>query len=123
MHRALTAVAGALGPGGVLAIDLLDLAWGDTRRNAEPQATVTDDYAIFSRYSLPAPDTYVRDMTTFVPAGDGRWRRDDEHHENVLVDTSAVPGVLATVGVTVEVGSAFGAERLPPGLVTIVSRG
>ena len=98
VHRALTAVAGALRPGGVLAIDLLDLAWGEARRDAEPQATVTDDYAIVSRYSLPAPDTYVRDMTTFVPAGNGRWRRDDEHHENVLVDTSAVPGVLAAAG-------------------------
>jgi hypothetical protein len=74
VHRALTAIARALRPSGVLAIDLLDLAWGDARRNAEPQATVTDDYAIFSRYGLPAPDSYVKDMTTFVPAGDGRWR-------------------------------------------------
>ena len=123
VHRALTAVAGALRPGGVLAIDLLDLAWGDARRNAEPRATVTENYAIFARYSLPAPDTYVRDMTTFVPAGDGYWRRDDERHANVLVDTSAVPGVLAAVGVTAEAGTAFGAERLPPGLVTIIGRG
>lgn len=30
---------------------------------------------------------------------DGSWRRDDESHENLLVDTSQVPGLLAEHGV------------------------
>jgi hypothetical protein len=31
--------------------------------------------------------------------------------------------VLASAGLTAEVGTAFGAEQLPPGLVTVISRG
>ena len=33
-------------------------------------------------------------MTTFVRQEDGSWRRDDERHDNVLIDTSKVPELL-----------------------------
>ena len=68
------------------------------------------------RSSSPAPEVFVRDVTTFVPDGAGAWRRSQEHHENVLVDTSAIPALLAAHGVTATVRSAFGAAELPPGL-------
>ena len=59
-------------------------------------------------------------MTTFVRDPDGSWRRDDERHENVMVDTARVPALLAAEGVDVEVRRSFGTEQLPVGLRTIV---
>ncbi len=59
-------------------------------------------------------------MTTFVRNDDGTWRRDDEHHDNVLIDTSRVPALLAEHGVDAKVGRSFGSEELPIGLHTII---
>ena len=61
-------------------------------------------------------------MTTFVRNADGSWRRDDERHDNVMVDTPKVPALLAPDGVDVEVRASFGAETLPVGLRAIVGR-
>jgi hypothetical protein len=61
-------------------------------------------------------------MTTFVRNDDGTWRRDDEHHSNVLVDTGRLPEVLAGEGVDAEVRSSFGTEVLPVGLRVLVGR-
>jgi SAM-dependent methyltransferase len=120
VERALLAAAGALRPGGVLAIDLLDLAWGQARRDAPDTARVTDDWALFTRYSLPEPDRYVRELTTFVRGDDGCWRRDDERHDNVLFDTSTLPALLAGHGLDVTVATGFGTEQLPTGLIALI---
>jgi SAM-dependent methyltransferase len=120
VQRALVAVAGALRPGGVLAIDLCDLAYGRARRATPDVARVGDDWAIISRLSVPQPDRCVREITTFVRAADGCWRRDDERHDNVLVDTAQVPALLADHGLQVAVGTSFGSEELPEGLMTVV---
>ena len=48
-----------------------------------------------------------------------RWRRDSEHHENVLADTSGLPALLREHGVTATAGSSFGAEELPTGMVAV----
>lgn len=122
IDRALASIAGALVPGGVLAIDLLDRRYGDARRDAPPYARVEDDWALVTRSESPAPDRFVRHITTFVATGDGSWRRDDERHENVLVDTAEVPGVLAARGVEAQVSASFGEERLPDGLRAITGR-
>lgn len=119
VDRALVAMAAALRPGGVLAIDLCDLEWGTIREGAETYGRVGPDYAVITEYSAPAPEVFVRDITTFVPAGAGAWRRSSEHHENVLVDTSRIPGLLAGHGVDAAVRSSFGTEQLPPGLRTV----
>jgi SAM-dependent methyltransferase len=118
--RALVAMAGALRPGGVLAIDLCDLRYGQARRNSSDLARVTEDWAIISRMSIPQPDVCVREITTFVRTDDGSWRRDDERHDNILIDTAQVPTLLADHGLEVVVGTSFGAEELPVGLVTVV---
>jgi hypothetical protein len=60
-------------------------------------------------------------ITTFVPDGHGAWRRDSEHHENVLVDTSGLPALLREHGVTATVGSSFGTEELPTGMVAVTA--
>jgi len=59
-------------------------------------------------------------MTTFVRNDDGSWRRDDERHDNVLIDTTRVPAFLATHGVEARVAASFGAEELPTGLCALI---
>jgi SAM-dependent methyltransferase len=119
VDAALTALAGALRPGGVLALDILDLDYGQIREGEPPIARVEEDWAIITEFSTPAPDRFVRDITTFVADGAGAWRRGGEHHENVLVDTSRIPALLAGHGVRASVGTAFGDAELPAGLRSV----
>jgi SAM-dependent methyltransferase len=116
VDRALVAMAGALRPGGVLAIDVCDLAFGQIGPGADSSGRAGEDWAVITCYSRPAPDRFVRDITTFVPDGRGGWRRGSERHENILVDTSRIPALLAEHGVDAAVGTRFGAEDLPTGL-------
>jgi len=125
VHRALVAAARALRPGGILAIDLCDLEWGATRVDRPPEVRVTDDWVLTTRFSVPSPDRYLREMTTFVRDAAGNWHRDDETHVQVNVDTARIPELLANEGLTAEVRSSFGTtpdEELPVGLVAIVAR-
>lgn len=116
IDRAIVAMAQALRPAGVLAFDICDLSWGAVRRGAIPQGRVGPDWAIITEFSVPAPDRFVRELTTFLPNGDGSWRRDFERHENVLIDTGQLPARLETLGISARVGDAFGDERHPEGL-------
>lgn len=120
IERGLIAGARAVRPGGVLAIDLCDLEWARTRAGERPIGWVGDDWALVTEFSVPAPDRFVRQMATFVRQEDGSWRRGDERHENVLVDTARVPELLASAGVEASVRESFGDEELPAGLVAIV---
>ena len=119
-RRALAGIAGALRPGGVLAIDLCDVEWGAARIGQPPQLWRGDGWFLVTETSVPAPDCYVREMTTFLRNTDGTWRRDDEVHHNVLLDTASVPALLAEHGVDAEVRRSFGDESLPVGLVAVV---
>ena len=116
VNRALVGMAEALRPGGVLAIDICDLQFGRLRAGQDTSGRVGPDWAVIAEYSTPAPDTFVRDITTFVPDRAGLWRRNSERHENVLVDTSLIPALLGAHGVAARVGSAFGTAKLPPGM-------
>jgi SAM-dependent methyltransferase len=116
VDRALVAMAGALRPGGVLAIDICDLEFGRVRAGEDNAGRVGPDWAVITQFSAPAPDKFVRDATTFVPDGSGAWRRSSERHENVLVDTSLIPALLGSHGMAATVGSSFGAAELPPGM-------
>jgi hypothetical protein len=122
IRRGLVALADALLPGGLLAVDLCDLEWGTARRGAVAQGRVGDDWAIVTRFSQPAPDRFDRDLTTFVRGADGSYRREDEHHGNVLIDTSLVPALLREHGVRATIGGSFNddAHPLPVGLRSIV---
>jgi SAM-dependent methyltransferase len=120
IDRALVALARSLRPGGVLAIDLCDLAWGRARIDAPPVVRRAEDWALMTEYEMPSPERFVRRMTTFVRNPDGTWRRDDELHDNVLVETSAVPALLALHGIDATVRPSFGDEELPAGLVAVV---
>ena len=124
VDRALVAVAGALRPGGVLALDLCDLSYGEARWDAPNVGRVEDDWALVAEYASPAPDRFVRRITVFTRNDDGSWRRDDERHENVLVDTAKVPELLGRHGVRARVAAGFGPGehegRLPVGLHAIL---
>jgi SAM-dependent methyltransferase len=122
IDRALTAIARALRPGGLFAIDICDLAYGQARQDAPSTARVHDDWAIITRVSRPAANRFVRHITTFVRNGDGSWRRDDETHRNVLIDTARAPALLAAKGIQVTVASAFGTEQLPDGLRVLIGQ-
>ena len=122
VDRALVDIAGALRPGGVLAIDLCDLDWGEARREASGAGRMGDGWAIVTEFSVPRPDRFVRQIATFLRNADGSWRRDDERHDNVLIDTARVPGLLAKHGVEATVDASFGSEGLPAGLYAIKGR-
>jgi SAM-dependent methyltransferase len=116
VDRALVAMAAALRPGGVLAIDICDLEYGRVRPRPYSMGRAGLDWAVITAFSTPAPEVFVREITTFVPDGAGAWRRGDERHENVLVDTSQIPALLGSHGVTASVRSAFGDAELPRGI-------
>jgi len=120
VDRALVAIAGALRPGGVLAIDICDLEFGRVRAGEDTIGRAGPDWAVITEFSTPAPDKFVRDITTFVPDAAGGWRRGGERHENVLVDTSLIPALLGGYGVAATVGTAFGDAELPPGLRAVM---
>jgi SAM-dependent methyltransferase len=122
VDRALVAAANALRAGGVFAIDLCDLRWGEAFGSRPNFGQASDDWALISEFSLPRPNQFVREMTTFVRVEGNTWRRDEERHDNVLIDTSRVPELLAEHGLEVRVGESFGDEELPEGLVTIIGR-
>ena len=122
IHRALAAAAGALRTGGVLALDLCDLSYGEHGSDTARVGWAGDDWALVTAYSRPQPDRFVREMSAFVRTEDGTYRRDDERHDNVLIDTAPLPDMLAALGVEAEVRPSFGAQPLPEGLVAIVGR-
>ncbi len=121
IDRAFVAVAEALRAGGVLAVDICDLEFAERRRDT-PTGRACEEWAIVTEIDVPAPNRYVRRMAAFVRNDDGTWRRDDEVHDNVLVDTAAIPALLAAHGVEATVGVAFGTEELPGGLRTVIGR-
>jgi SAM-dependent methyltransferase len=120
IDRALVAIANALRPDGMMAIDLCDLDWAEARLDAPSRGWVGEDWAIVTKFSVPSPNRFVRQMATFVRNDDGSWRRDDERHDNVLIDTSRVPALLADHGVEATIGTSFGTESLPAGLRTVI---
>ncbi len=120
IDRAFVAAAEALRPGGVLAVDICDLEWGQTRQDAPNLGRVGDDWAIITEFTMPSPARFVRQMAVFLRNPDGSWRRDDERHDNVLIDTTRLPGLLADHQVDATVATSFGTETLPVGLRAVI---
>ena len=122
IDRALVAIAAALRPDGLLAIDLCDLTYWEAASAPSIGARLEDDWAIISEQTRSTPDRLVRQIASFTRNEDGSWRRDDERHENVLIDTSTVPALLAAHGIQAKVGTGFGTVELQQGLHTIVGQ-
>ena len=120
VERAFLAAAGALRRDGILAIDICDWEWGQARQHAPNAGWVGDDWALVTEFSTPSPDRFVRQMAIFTRNEDGSWRRDDERHDNVLIDTSMIPALLRRIGVSATVRGSFGEETLPTGLRVVI---
>jgi SAM-dependent methyltransferase len=122
IDRALIASAKALRPDGVLAFNICDVTYGSERTDWSARGWAHEDWALVTETSLPTPDRFVRQMAIFVRNEDGSWRRDDERHDNILINTSLVPELLAEHGIAAELGGSFGTEEPIIGLTTIVGR-
>jgi SAM-dependent methyltransferase len=120
IDRTWAEIAAALRPGGVLALDICDLEWGRARRGNQLHARKGEDWSVVTEFSRPRADLFVRNITTYVKAEDGTYRRDHERHENVLLDTKKLPGKLKRLGLNVRIGTSFGSEELPVGLHTVI---
>jgi SAM-dependent methyltransferase len=119
LDRALVAIAAALRPGGLLAIDLCGLDYGEARRGNPSIGRVGDDWAIVTEFPATTPDHFLRQMAMFTRNDDGSWRRDDERHDNVLVDIGHVLALLGEHGIEATADASFGSETLPVGLYAI----
>jgi len=122
IDRALASSADALRPGGLFVLNLCDLTWGSERTDWTTRGWVGDDWALVTAVSLPEPNRFVRQMATFTKDDDGSWRRDDERHDNILIDVSRVPELLARHGVEARVGDTFGSDPPLVGLKTLIGR-
>ncbi len=122
VEQAIIAIAQAVRPGGIFAIDVCDLEWAAVRQGAPGAGKIGDDWVVAVEFSIPAPDRFIRDIATFLRNPDGTWRRSDERHENVLLDTKEIPALLAPHGLDVTIGTSFGTETLPAGLRTLIGR-
>jgi len=120
VNDALAALARALRPQGVVAFDICDIGYGEARCDEPPKVWFGDDWVLVTRTSIPDPRTFRREMTTFVRTRSELWRRDDEMHDNVLVNTAEIPALLARHGVRAELRHSFGNEVLPTGLHAVV---
>jgi len=122
LERALVAICGALRPGGLLAFDICGLDYGEARRGSPSIGRVGDDWAIVTEFPATTTDQFVRQMATFTRNDDGSWRREDERHDNVLIDIARVSALLAEHGVEATAETSFGSEQLPPGLYAVKGR-
>lgn len=122
IRTALISVAGALKPGGLLVMDVQDLKWGAARRDTPNQSHIADNWVLISEFSVPKPSMFVRRHISFVRSDDGNWRRDEEVHRNVLIDTDELPSILAEHKLDAQVATSFGNEVLPEGLMTLIGR-
>ena len=118
VQEALGELARAVRAGGVLAIDLMTARFAERRDISQVHAKVTDDWAIVTRFSRPAPHRFDRRITVFRRSGDG-WRRSDEHHRNVTFEVDDALRVLRDNGIDAHCRAAFGDEKLPEGLVVL----
>ena len=123
LEAALVACARALRPGGVVAVDLEDLSTRDAQMARPPAAWVGDEWALFMERVSDGPTHFARVQTVFAREDDGRYRRENERHDNVLIDVAGVvPPLLQGEGLEVTVGRAFGDETNMEGLMVVVAR-
>lgn len=123
LEEALVACARALRPGGVLALDLEDLTTRDAQMARRPSGWLGDDWALVIERVSDGPDHFARVHTSFVREPDGRYRREQERHDNVLIDVHAVvPPLLEAEGLEVEVRKSSGTETNMEGLLVVVAR-
>ena len=106
----------------MLALDLEDLSTRDAQMARPSAVWVGDDWALFMERASDGPTHFARVQTVFVLEDDGRYRREHERHDNVLIDVpGVVPPLLHAAGLDVSVGLSFGTETNMEGLMVVVA--
>jgi SAM-dependent methyltransferase len=118
---ALGELAAAVGPGGLLAIDLMAERFARRHEACGPHVRVEEAWVVVTRDSRPAPRVLARDITVFRRDGN-QWRRTDEHHRNVTFEPGQAREILRAHGVEAEEREGFGGEQPPEGLVVLIGR-
>jgi hypothetical protein len=101
IKRALVAIAGAMRPDGLLAIDMCDRSYHEAASAPDVGARVTDDWAIIAERSLPTPDRFREPSMS-------RRRSDGSRPENDRL------GPLGITHLGWRTSRAAGSERSPP---------
>lgn len=115
-------IAKALKPGGLLVLDMQDLSWNQAFQHGSNRARVDDDWVIISEFSLPCATRFVRKNISFLKMEDTHWRRHEEVHTTVLIDTKKLPEHLSQYGLDVTIQSSLGDYKLQQGLVAVIGR-
>ena len=118
--QALSELARAVRPGGLLAIDLMTEAFCDRPDLGQVHAKVQDDWVMVARFSRPEPYRFDRAITVFRLKG-GTWHRSDEYHRNVTFDVDEALRVLRDNGLDARLRFSFGSEKPTGGLVVLAA--
>ena len=87
-----------------------------------PNHWVADDWALIIERVSDHPSHFARVQTLFIREDDGRYRREHERHDNVLIDVpGTVPPLLEAEGLDVHVSLSFGDETNMEGLMVVVA--
>lgn len=100
LRRCFAAVHGALAPGGVLAFDL----YSEERMRTMFSGPIVEDHGDFFFVGVSTPrEAGIIDyhLTYFLGAGDGLYRREDEHHRYRVHSLAALRQILEEVGLPV----------------------
>jgi len=122
IQRAISALANALEPDGLLVLDICDLTYGDTRQGVNHASVEGDGWSMAVTTIFEPPARFVRGMTTTTALEDGSTRQDHETHINVLVDVNAVAESLRNEGFDVCIGRSLGDYTLPDGMYVLTVR-
>jgi len=121
LERGMAELAGAVRPGGLLALDLMTERFARSRLTSPPVARVEEDWAIVVRSSRPAARRLDRQITLFRREGD-RWRRTDELHRHLTCEASEAITLLRAQGIEAEERASFGDEPTLEGVTVVVGR-
>lgn len=100
LRRCFAAVRDALAPGGVFAFDL----YSEEKMRAIFSGSTAEDYGefFFSTMSTPREDGVIdHHVTFFLDAGNGLYRREDEHHRFRLHSLAEIRQILEEAGLPV----------------------
>jgi SAM-dependent methyltransferase len=122
IESAVLGMAEALTDGGIMIIDVCDLAYGDSRPGVRHATVDGVGWSIDTTTVFEPPDRFIRGMTTRVDEPDGKVRTGHETHINVLIDTAGLMSSLVSHGHSVSLEDAIGSYRLPEGMRMLTIR-
>ena len=122
VREAITSMAEAVEPGGILIMDVCDLTYGAARSGVIHSTVTGDRWEIDVTTMFEPPARFIRGLTTRVELEDGTIREDHETHVNVLVDVEAIVSELIADDYEVALQTRIGEFELPEGIYALVLR-